>query len=152
MLKQFFFFCSKASFNGRVGSVFEGRCSQIWLQAYRKIKQLKRPSMFLATILELSIEIWSCKIKVCFLRFSIARIQPQFKKKCQISTLGSNGLAKKEKDVFTILISYLACQNWLNLHVDLHHFGYITKLTPKKQLNTTTHLKHSSTSLFLLAI
>ncbi len=88
--------------------------------------------MFFATILELHIEIWSRKIKVCFLRFSIDRIQPNFKKKLQISTHGSNRVAKKEKDVFKILISYLACQNWLNLHVDHHHFGYIAKLTHTK--------------------
>jgi hypothetical protein len=107
-------------------------CSQIWLQAYREVKQLKHPSMFFATILELRIAIWSSKINVCFLRFSIGRIQPKFKKKCQISTHGSNRIAKKEKDVFKILVSYIACQNWLNLHVDHHHFGYIAKLTPKK--------------------
>jgi hypothetical protein len=31
--------------------------------------------------------------------------------------------------------SYLACssQIWLNLHVDHHRFGYITKLTQKKK-------------------
>jgi hypothetical protein len=88
--------------------------------------------MFFATILELCIEIWSRKIKVCFLRFSVARIQPKFEKKRQISARGSNRVAKKEKDVLKIFISYLACQNWLNLHVDHHHFGYITKIDPKK--------------------
>jgi hypothetical protein len=66
------------------------------------------------------------------LRFSVARIQPKFEKKRQISARGSNRVAKKEKDVLKIFISYLACQNWLNLHVDHHHFGYITKIDPKK--------------------
>jgi len=33
-----------------------------------------------------------------------------------------------------ILLSYLACSQkpWLNLPIDDHHFGYITKLTTKQ--------------------
>jgi hypothetical protein len=43
-------------------------------------------------------------------------------------------VAKKEEgDVLKFLFSCLACnQIWLNLHVDHRHFGFITKLTPKK--------------------
>jgi hypothetical protein len=49
----------------------------------------------------------------------------------QLFSQAKKSLIKNNKFV---LISYLTCsQIWLNLLVNHHHFGYITKLTPKKK-------------------
>ncbi len=50
----------------------------------------------------------SAKI-MCFLRFSIARIRPNFKKNCQISTYGLSKVAQNIEVCFKILLSYLVC-------------------------------------------
>jgi hypothetical protein len=79
------------------------------------------------------LEITSARI-MYFLRFSIAIIPPKTKKNRQISIHGSSRIAKNIQGLFKILVSYLACsQICLNLPVNHHHFGYITKLTPKKK-------------------
>jgi hypothetical protein len=47
------------------------------------------------------------------------------------------------------LLSYLACgQNWLNLPVDHHHFGYNTKLGKKKKKTERKKKTLLHTSLF----
>jgi len=72
----------------------------------------------------------SAKVK-CFLRFSIVRIWPKFKKNCQIFLFTwFKWVARNIDRCFTILLSHLACsQIWLHLPMDHCHFGYITKLT-----------------------
>ncbi len=73
----------------------------------------------------------SAKIK-SFLRFSIVRIQPKFKKICQIFTHVQVCGQKYKKMFLKLYFHILACsQIWLNLHVDHQHFGYITKLTKR---------------------
>jgi hypothetical protein len=43
------------------------------------------------------------------------------------------GSQKYRRMFLKILLSHLSCsQIWLNLLVDRHHYGYITKLTKKK--------------------
>jgi hypothetical protein len=75
-----------------------------------------------------------CKVKGAqinyLLRFSIARIQPNFKETLSdILYMLQVGSQKIHKDVQQILLSYLACSHiWLNLPMDDCHFGYITNL------------------------
>jgi hypothetical protein len=48
---------------------------------------------------------------------------------------GPSRLAKKIEGCFNILFSYLACNHiWLNLRMDDHHFGDITKFTQNKTI------------------
>jgi hypothetical protein len=73
--------------------------------------------------------------QVCFLKISIAKIHQNFKKKFHIS-LHMVQVAKYRRICVKILLSYLAySQIWLNLLVDHHHFGSITKLAQKKNTN-----------------
>jgi len=66
----------------------------------------------------------SAKI-MCFLRFSIARIWPKFKKICQISIYGLSKVAQNIEGCLKILLAYLACsQIWLNIPFNHCHFGY----------------------------
>ncbi len=66
------------------------------------------------------------------MRFSIVRIQPKFKKICQIFTHVQVCGQKYRKMFLKLYFHILACsQIWLNLHVDHQHFGYITKLTKR---------------------
>jgi hypothetical protein len=72
------------------------------------------------------------KVVKCFLRFSIAIIQPKFKKISQIYIHGSSNYSKILKNFFKTLVSYLAYSQikWLNLAVNhCHLICYITKLT-----------------------
>jgi hypothetical protein len=71
------------------------------------------------------------------LKFSIAIIRPKFKLNHQISTHGSNRVAKNTKGFLKFLLSCkLACsQNLAKFHVDHRHFCFKTKV-PKKSLHS----------------
>ncbi len=48
---------------------------------------------------------------------------------------GPSMLAKKIEGCLIILVSYLACNHiWLNLHMDDHHFGDITKFAQNRTI------------------
>jgi hypothetical protein len=71
-----------------------------------------------------------------FLRLSIARSRPKFKKIYQISRHGSNR--------WIVLRNLASSQIWLN---NLRHFGYNTKLTPNNKIKNKktllqTHFQH----------
>jgi hypothetical protein len=73
--------------------------------------------------------------------FSVAIIK-KLRKSPDLSIYGSSMVAKKYRNMFFFILSYLACsQIWLNLRVDLRHFGYITKLTPKKNCGISAFLR-----------
>jgi hypothetical protein len=73
---------------------------------------------------------------MCFLKFSIARIQPKFKKNLHIFIHGSSRVAKNIEGYFKFLFSYLSCnQIWLILLVDHCHFGWSTTYQQKHWLN-----------------
>jgi hypothetical protein len=80
---------------------------------------------------DIVIKIKSVKIK-CFLRFSIAIIWSNFKRKSPDFYTWFKYVAKNIDDGQKILLSYLAySQIGLNPPVEHHHFGYITKLIIK---------------------
>jgi hypothetical protein len=49
------------------------------------------------------------KVIKCFWKFAVAKIQPKFKKFCQIYVHGSNKYPQILKDIFKKPLSYLVC-------------------------------------------
>ncbi len=79
----------------------------------------------------------------CF--FVILPNLPDFKENiynCQIRTTVFPANSQIIKGFLILLLSYLLCsQIWLNLVVDDHQFGYITKLKNKKHPAPYSHFK-----------
>jgi hypothetical protein len=92
------------------------------------------------------------KLHICSWCFSFQRMffvilpnLPDFKENiynCQIRTTVFPANSQIIKGFLNFLLSYLLCsQIWLNLVVDDHQFGYITKLKNKKHPAPYSHFK-----------
>jgi hypothetical protein len=98
---------------------FQTQCQKWWILAMLFLKKLAIYSQKEIKIVDIE----------CFLRFSIVRIQPKFKKNFKFLYMFQISIQKYRK-VFMKIFSYLACsQIWLNLPMDDHHFDYIKTLT-----------------------
>jgi hypothetical protein len=86
---------------------------------------------------------------VLFEIFPIARIQPNFGKNSpDFLTLFKVGSQKYKGHLFNLL-SYLGCsQIWQNLPANHGHFGYNSKLTPKKKtwITASCYCENASSS------